>query len=55
MSWLDVADFLGLTMETVCRESVILRRKLFIDIPSRRQIVLNDIAALGVFAAGKRN
>lgn len=47
MSRLDIADHLGLTIETVSRSLTELERKGIIDVPaSRRTIVLRDKAAL---------
>ena len=42
----DIADYLGLTIETVCRMLTELKRERVIAIPSLNQVVLNDVAAL---------
>jgi CRP/FNR family nitrogen fixation transcriptional regulator len=47
MSRLDIADHLGLTIETVSRSLTQLERKGVIDLPTHRSIVLRDKEALG--------
>jgi len=47
MSRIDIADYLGLTIETVSRTLTQLERDRLISIPSARRIVLNDRMALG--------
>jgi CRP/FNR family nitrogen fixation transcriptional regulator len=44
----DIADYLGLTIETVSRTLTQLERDGLIDIPVARRIVLRDRAALDV-------
>jgi CRP-like cAMP-binding protein len=46
MSRQDIADYLGLTIETVCRMLSELKRERIIAIPSLGQVVLNDKDAL---------
>ena len=46
MSRRDIADYLGLTIETVSRTLTQLAREAIIDIPTSRQIVLRSQAAL---------
>jgi CRP/FNR family nitrogen fixation transcriptional regulator len=48
MSRSDIADYLGLTIETVSRTLTQLERERAISIPSARCIVLHDRAALGL-------
>jgi CRP/FNR family transcriptional regulator, nitrogen fixation regulation protein len=48
MSRSDIADYLGLTIETVSRTLTQLERDRIISIQSARCIVLNDRAALGL-------
>jgi len=48
MSRSDIADYLGLTIETVSRTLTQLERDRTISIPSARCIVLHDRAALGL-------
>jgi CRP/FNR family transcriptional regulator, nitrogen fixation regulation protein len=48
MSRSDIADYLGLTIETVSRTLTQLERDRTISIPSSRCIVLHDRAALGL-------
>jgi CRP/FNR family nitrogen fixation transcriptional regulator len=47
MSRQDIADYLGLTIETVSRTLTQLERDGLISIPVSRQIVLRNRAALG--------
>ena len=46
MSRTDVADYLGLTIETVCRVLSGFKRNGFIAIPNAHRIELRDRAAL---------
>lgn len=48
----DIADFLGLTIETVCRALTDLKRERLIAIPNRHQVVIRDIALLEGVAEG---
>jgi CRP-like cAMP-binding protein len=52
MSRQDIADYLGLTIETVCRVLAKLRRSRAISIPNIHQLVLNDVEALYALAEG---
>jgi len=52
MSRQDIADYLGLAMETVCRELGDLKRARTISIPNPHQVVLQDIETLHTIAAG---
>lgn len=42
----DIADYLGLTIETVCRSLTKLKQAGIIDIPSRHEIVVRNMAGL---------
>jgi CRP/FNR family nitrogen fixation transcriptional regulator len=42
----DIADYLGLTIETVCRALTELKLRKIIDIPSRHEIVVRHASAL---------
>jgi CRP-like cAMP-binding protein len=42
----DIADYLGLTIETVCRVLSDLKRSRVIGIPSLNQVVINDMEEL---------
>ena len=42
----DIADYLGLTIETVCRALSELKSRRLIDTPDRRTVVLNNVPAL---------
>ena len=48
----DIADYLGLTIETVCRAISELKRARLIDVPNRTQIVLRNLARLHEIAGG---
>jgi len=51
MSRQDIADYLGLTIETVSRTLTQLENACAITLPSSRHIVLRDRAALNVLNA----
>jgi CRP/FNR family nitrogen fixation transcriptional regulator len=46
MSRQDIADYLGLTIETVSRTLTLLENELAIELPTSRRILLRDPAAL---------
>jgi CRP/FNR family nitrogen fixation transcriptional regulator len=46
MSRQDIADYLGLTIETVCRAISELKRARLIDVPNRAHIVVRNLAKL---------
>ena len=48
----DIADYLGLTIETTCRALSELKRLNIISSPSRRRIVIRNIAGLQALAEG---
>ena len=48
----DIADYLGLTMETVSRVLNEFKRTRLIGIPNLHQVVLNDLEALHTIAEG---
>jgi CRP/FNR family nitrogen fixation transcriptional regulator len=48
MSRGDIADHLGLTLETVSRTMTQLERANAIALPSARRVILCDAAALGM-------
>ena len=52
MNRMDVADYLGLTNETVCRVLSDLKRAGLIETPNLRQFILTDIDALQALADG---
>jgi CRP/FNR family nitrogen fixation transcriptional regulator len=52
MSRTDIADYLGLTIETVCRVLSSFKRDGLIDIPVAHRVELRDRAALAAFAEG---
>ena len=52
MSRQDIADYLGLTIETVCRMLGELKRERLIAVPNVGQVVLNDMDALRALAEG---
>jgi CRP/FNR family nitrogen fixation transcriptional regulator len=54
MSRLDIADYLGLTIETVCRAISELKRAGIIAVPSTHRIALRKLSALRDLADGER-
>jgi CRP-like cAMP-binding protein len=54
MGRLDIADYLGLTIETVCRAISELKRAGIIAVPNTHCIALRDIEALRDLAEGER-
>jgi len=48
----DIADYLGLTIETTCRALSELKRQNIIATPSRRRIVIRDLKGLAAIAEG---
>jgi CRP-like cAMP-binding protein len=50
----DMADYLGLTIETVCRVLSRFKRAQVIDTPNLHQLVLRDIDALKTLARGEK-
>jgi CRP-like cAMP-binding protein len=48
----DIADYLGLTIETTCRALGELKRQNIVDTPSRRRIAIRDLPALRAIAEG---
>jgi CRP/FNR family nitrogen fixation transcriptional regulator len=52
MSRQDIADYLGLTIETVCRVLSDLKRARIVALPNLHEIVLTDTRALRALAEG---
>lgn len=48
----DIADYLGLTVETVCRALTEMKRECLIAIPNRHQVAIHDLGALNAIAEG---
>jgi CRP/FNR family nitrogen fixation transcriptional regulator len=48
----DIADYLGLTIETVCRTLTDFKATRVISIPDRHHVVIRDIASLEALAEG---
>ena len=46
MSRIDIADYLGLTIETVSRTFTALKEEGLIDLPSAQHVVLSDLEAI---------
>lgn len=46
----QIADILGLTIETTCRQLTRMRSDGVLDLPSRREVVINDRAAMEAMA-----
>jgi len=55
MSRLDIADYLGLTIETVSRTLTALKREGLVALPSGHMVALRDVAALRRIAEGQSN
>ena len=53
MSRQDIADYLGLTIETVCRALSEMKRSRIISIPNRHQIVVRNSDVLESMALGE--
>jgi CRP-like cAMP-binding protein len=53
MSRLDIADYLGLTIETVCRLLGEMRRRQVIQAPDLNEVLVKDMELLRRFAAGE--
>ncbi len=52
MSRAEIADYLGLTTETVSRAFTLLREQGLIRLPKPQELEVRDFAALGEIAAG---
>ncbi len=52
MGHTDIADYLGLTVETVCRILTQLKRNKLIELPMHGRIVIRDRDQLEELAAG---
>jgi len=50
MSRNDIADYLGMTIETVCRALAALRDENIVTVPNSHQFILNDVGALRAIA-----
>ncbi len=48
----DIADYLGLTIETVCRVLSSMKRKGLVGIPNLHQLIIKDLDALLTIAGG---
>jgi CRP/FNR family nitrogen fixation transcriptional regulator len=52
MSRQDIADYLGLTIETVCRELSSLKKARILSAPDLHSVIIRDTDALEHIAAG---
>jgi len=53
MSRQDIADFLGLTMETVSRVLSAMKREKLIELPGLHELVIRDLESLHALADGE--
>jgi CRP-like cAMP-binding protein len=53
MSRQDIADYLGLTIETVCRTLTDFKSERVLSIPNRHQVVIRNLDALDSLAQGE--
>jgi CRP-like cAMP-binding protein len=53
MSRLDIADYLGLTIETVSRGISQFKRQRLITVSGSHKVTLNNVAALAAIASGE--
>jgi len=49
----DIADHLGLTIESVCRSIAALKAEALVTVPNTHQLILNDVAKLRALADGR--
>jgi len=50
----DIADHLGLTIETICRAIAALKRDGLIDVPNAHQLIVKNMEGLRTLAEGRR-
>jgi CRP-like cAMP-binding protein len=51
----DIADHLGLTIETICRAIGVLKNEGLLDVPNAHQFIVNDFDALRALAEGRNS
>lgn len=49
----DIADYLGLTIETICRSLTALKKAAIIDVPNAHQLTVTNEGALRALAEGR--
>jgi CRP-like cAMP-binding protein len=49
----DIADHLGVTIESICRSIAALKKDGLVTVPNKHQLILNNVAKLRAVADGR--